>query len=710
MTGAWTSGPAYDPRSSGGVTVIDGSTFCVSGVGGEVWPDRAEGLFVRDTRLLSGWRLAVNGSIPQPLGTETPQPFSATFIGRVPPQSGHSDSTLMVVVRRYVGDGMREDIELHNLSASSCQVELTLDLDADFADLFEVKGGRVQPAAIGSAADGAGLRLWPERGDNTAALHVRAEGCTLDKRKMSWQVSLPARGTWSAVVEYVASFDGLELTPSHPRGFPLEETIPASRMQDWRAGGPAVTTGDGDLAAVLRQSVLDLGALRIFDPRHPERAVVAAGAPWFMALFGRDSLLTSWMVLPLDEQLALGTLQTLAAHQGRQENPLTEEQPGRILHEVRFGHATRSALGGTAYFGSIDATPLFVMLMAEVRRWGCGLDDVKALLPHADRALEWISHYGDQDGDGFVEYERMNPEGLLNQGWKDSFDGVNFADGTLAQGPIALAEVQGYVYAAYLARAELADEFDDHALAASLRDRAAKLKQDFNNAFWLPEKGYFAIALDGHKRPVDALASNMGHCLWTGIVDDDKAESVADHLLSPQMFSGWGIRTLASNMGAYNPMSYHNGSVWPHDNAICAAGLARYGFMRHAQRVVQALVDVSGHFGHRLPELLCGFDHGEFGSPIEYPTSCSPQAWASAAPLLAIRTLLRLDPVAAQAMLSYGPAVPRRYLPLTIERLRIGFAEVTLRIDNDGWQIDGLPDHFTVREPGRTMARTIASR
>ena len=297
--------------------------------------------------------------------------------------------------------------------------------------------------------------------------------------------------------------------------------------------------------------------------------------------------------------------------------------------------AARSLGGGSVYYGSIDSTPLFVMLLGELHLWGAEPADVAELLPAADRALDWIEQYGDRDGDGYVEYERATDRGLRNQGWKDSFDGVTFADGRIADTPIALAEVQGYAYAAYVARAEIAERAGDTGTAERWLDRAAALRVSFNRDFWLPEHGWFALGLDRDKRPIDSLASNIGHCLWTGIVDEDKAEPVAEHLLSPEMFTGWGVRTLASSMSAYNPMSYHNGSVWPHDNALIAAGLMRYGYVEHAQRIATGLLDAAARFGGRLPELFCGFDRTEFDAPVPYPTSCSPQAWAAASPTAA---------------------------------------------------------------------------
>jgi glycogen debranching enzyme len=289
-----------------------------------------------------------------------------------------------------------------------------------------------------------------------------------------------------------------------------------------------------------------------------------------------------------------------------------------------------------------------------------------------------------------VEYRRKTSHGLANQGWKDSWDGINFADGTIADPPIALAEVQGYCYAAYRARAQLARHAGDLTGAASWRKKAKQLKRDFNERFWLADRGWYAVGLDGDKRPIDALTSNIGHCLWTGIADKDKAASVARLLMSPEMFSGWGVRTLASSMGAYNPMSYHNGSVWPHDNAICAAGLMRYGYVEHAQRIADGIVDAAPAFSYRLPELFCGFDRAEFGTPVPYPTSCSPQAWAAAAPLLLLHSLLRFAPDVGSRQLWVAPEVPDRYLPLRVSGLRVAKSRLAVDVGEGTFEITGL--------------------
>jgi glycogen debranching enzyme len=638
------------------------------------------------------------------LTVQQSEPYAATFIGHLPPRGGLASDSLLAVRRRYVGDGMREDITIRNTASHPAACLVTLAAAADFADLFEVKRGqtRAGPSARTVAGTSA-LTFQDRRGERQAGLLIDGDGqpqATGDT--LSWQATIPARGEWTASIEAVPVVDGIPLTPHHPRGQPAEHAVPARRLREWRRSAPQVQTAEPHLTAVLRRSVEDIGALRIFDPEYSSRAVVAAGAPWFMALFGRDSLLTSWMLLPWDDSLALGTLQTLAGRQGRATDPASEEEPGRILHEVRFGPAASLALGGrSAYYGTADATPLFVMVLGELRRWGRHNAAAENLLPHADRALDWIAHHGDADGDGFIEYSRKTGQGLANQGWKDSPDGINFADGRIAQPPIALAEVQGYCYAAYRARAAFAREAGDEPYARHWDGKAAHLKRAFNRAFWLPGQGWFAVALDRDKRPVDALTSNIGHCLWTGIADADKAATVADRLLSDDMFSGWGIRTLATSMSAYDPMSYHNGSVWPHDNALCAAGLMRYGLTGHAQRVAQAIFDAAAHFGYRLPELFCGFPREEYPVPIPYPTSCSPQAWAAAAPLQLLATMLRITPQPSAGRIWCAPAIPGPYLPLRVTGLRLGQAHLTIDIHGDDWDLTGLDGTGIelVREP-----------
>ncbi len=676
------------------ITLVEGSSFAISAPNGNMVPGSAEGFFFRDTRFLSGLRLEVNGQVPEALATATPEPFAATFVSRVRPRPGRADSTILVIRHRYIGRGMREDVIVRNFGEEPAYCAIKLAYEADFADLFEVKEGRTSTDGEHAVArSGDDLIFRQRRGSHVRGVRISlSETPAIDAHLASFEAIIPPRGEWSVCQQFSCAIDGHEIEPRWVCGQPVERAKPAERMAQWRRQVPILDTDHEGLRTVVTRSSEDLGALRIFDPDFPERTVVAAGAPWFMTLFGRDSLITSWMALLVDPDLALGVLQTLARFQGEEVNPRNEEEPGRILHEMRFGEASSLSLGGgKVYYGTADATPLFVMLLGELRRWGLAPEQVDQLLPHADRALDWIDHYGDRDGDGYVEYQRTTDRGLVNQGWKDSGDGVRFADGRLPQTPVALCEIQGYVYGAYLARAYFAGEQGDQETSTRLRQKAATLKANFNRDFWLDDRDWLAMGLDRDKKPIDALTSNMGHCLWTGILDADKATIVAKRLLSRDMFSGWGVRTLATSMSGYNPISYHCGSVWPHDNAIIAAGLMRYGFVREAQRVIMAMLDAAALQGGRLPELFSGMDRLELPMVVGYPTSCSPQAWAAASPLLMLRTLLRLDPWVPRGKVWLHPALPEQIGRLRVDRIPLGGCRVSVEVEGDSVKVEGLP-------------------
>ena len=738
MADPWTyAGPVAQLRpNSGTVTLVDESTFAISASAGDIssrWPP--QGLFVRDTRILSRFEILVNGSRTEPLAAVTDDPFSSTFVSRCLPPHGRADSTLMVFRSRYVGQGMREDITIRNFGdePSFCSVELFVG--ADFADLFAVKEGRDRDGAhddpvsgtvtcdIKGGANGGTDRTSSGLGTPTMTFSYRRGGVTrgvevrfngpvrLDHDLATFEMIVPPRGEWSTCVEVAPVIDGISIDPRYRCGQPVERAEPAERLALWRRQVPQVETDHPGLKNVVARSAEDLGALRIFDPDYPKRMVVAAGAPWFMTVFGRDSLLTAWMALLVDPDLALGVLQTLARFQGNEVDPRHDEQPGRILHEMRFGDAASLSLGGgSIYYGSADATPLFVMLLGELRRWGVAGELVDELLPNAERAIEWIEQFGDADGDGYVEYHRATDRGLTNQGWKDSWDGIRYADGRVAEAPIALCEVQAYTYGAFLARAHFAVEVGDTATHERFRAKAANLKAAFNRDFWLEDKGWFAVGLDADKRPIDSLTSNIGHCLWTGIVDEDKAGQVAAKLVSPEMFSGWGVRTLAANNGGYNPISYHCGSVWPHDTAIVAAGLARYGFDGAAQQLILALLDAAVAQGGRLPELFSGLDRGELSVPVGYPTSCSPQAWSAASPLLCLRTLLRLDPWIPQGKTWLCPNLPEGIGHLKVEGIPLAGARVTIEVGDEvpgGVSITGLPPEIEVIHEPRHPATAV---
>jgi glycogen debranching enzyme len=687
----WNADTAAGPLGAGSVTLVEGSSFCISSPTGDIHADRPHGVFVRDTRILSDWSLLINGHPLEPLTAETTEPYRALFVGRVPRSDGYADSPLLVERLREVGAGIQEHITVRNYSREPVECAVALEVGADFADLFEVKEARVQRRWNETRqADAGTLTIRAVWQDVVKTVVIQAPGAHLSADTVAFRVSLPAHGHWSTVLTVVPGIEEAGLGVFfHPGGDGLSPRD--QHRREWVAKIPVLQMGNRSIERTLRRSYDDLGALRIEDPGHPERVVVAAGAPWFMTLFGRDSLWASAMAMPVDPSLALGTLQTLADRQGSVVDLMTEEEPGKILHEVRLDVSSGLSLGGkSSYYGSVDATPLFLMVLGAVSRWGFAADSIKALLPHADRALNWIMNYGDKDGDGFVEYQRLNDQGLINQGWKDSWDGINFADGTLAEPPIALCEVQAYVYVAYLSRAWLAYNAGDMALGNELTERAARLKKQFNEQFWIPERGYYAIALDGRKRQVDACASNMGHCLLLGLIDEDKAPQVAAHLMSPEMFSGWGVRTLASNMGAYNPASYHNGSVWPHDNAIVAAGLLRYGFVAEAQRIATGIMDAAEFSDGRLPELFCGFSRDRLATPVPYPTACSPQAWAATAPIQIVSSLMRYDAVVSAGGVWLDPVLPESFGDLHITNAPLGGGRITIDIADSVPSVHGL--------------------
>jgi len=438
---------------------------------------------------------------------------------------------------------------------------------------------------------------------------------------------------------------------------------------------------DGDLLDLaIRRSVADLRLLRNDGPRHGEH-YLAAGVPWFTTLFGRDSIITALQVLPFMPDVARETLHVLADWQATEDDPDRDMEPGKILHELRIGELARTGeLPHRPYYGSIDSTPLWLILLDETYRWTGDLDLVRELWPNAIAALEWIDRYGDRDGDGFVEYERRTPQGLLNQGWKDSGDAIRHRDGIPADPPIALVEVQGYVYDAKRRMASLAERLGDRQLSKHLLVEAVELEQRFNAAFWMPDLRYYAMALDRDKRQVGGIGSNAGHCLWSGIVPDDRVDAVVDRLLDPSMDCGWGIRTYASGQPGYNPVGYHTGTVWPHDNALIAAGMKRAGRHDAADRVASRIFEAAQHSpDFRLPELFCGFDRGLAEVPVPYPVACSPQAWAAATPLSLLQTMLGMHADAAKNILELDrPHLPAWLGKVTVHELRVGDRTVDL--------------------------------
>jgi glycogen debranching enzyme len=632
---------------AGSMTLVDGRSFVMSDVVGDI-DGGISGLVHADNRFLSRLVVRVEGHSLESLSAGTWNPFHAVWASRFRRDlttAASSASSGLMIRRRFLEVGLREEFEIRNLSPQPASFTVRVLVAADFAHIFEVKAG-VARARRPFSVDGAALVASSADGD----LAVRVTPTPAPKQiliesgEMIWHLDLPARSgeTIHVTVEPLIGHE-TRGAPSSDRAA-LFEAIPLRRLASWEATVPRLISDDSRLARVVEQSLEDIAALRIFDDEHPERVVVAAGAPWFMTLFGRDSLITAYMCLPFAPELAVGVLHSLADLQGRVDDPESEEQPGKILHELRRRGGGGPFSRSSRYYGTIDATPLFVMLAAEAWRWGAlAPADLPSLMPAIDAAMGWIATDGDIDGDGFVEYHRRSPRGLANQGWKDSWDGITFADGTMPVGPIALAEVQGYCYAAHIGAAELWGALGRDDDAQHARSRALELRKRFNAMFWNADRGWFVLGLDGAKRQIDALATNAGHALWAGIADPELADQYLGHLGGSAMFTGWGLRTLSSEMGAYDPLSYHNGSVWPHDSALCAAGAARYGDSKLAQRIAGGLLDAATRCSTRLPELFAGLSNIDVPSPVAYPSSCSPQAWASASVLLLIRALTGFD-------------------------------------------------------------------
>jgi glycogen debranching enzyme len=699
-TSPWqrTGEPASLGDPHGLVTLVEGQAFCLCSRTGDIGTGSPQGVFFADTRLVSSADLRIDGLPLEPLAVARIAGFAADFVARTRPAEGMPHPPL-IVRRRRLGVVLREDIEVRNPRPDPVRCRVTLTVATDFADLFAVKESRavargaqaveVHPTSLLFSWQYEGVRRRVEVSFSGSELSVTEVGAT-------WHLTIAAHSTATVTWDVDTAF-GARWFGSPPGSGLVDTSASRERSAAWLASTPQVKTDHAGLAAAFAQAIDDVGALRLFDPLGRRRPVIAAGAPWFMTLFGRDSLITSYMALPVDPSLALGVLEALAELQGQRVDPHTEEEPGRIMHETRFLDADDASFAsGSVYYGTVDATPLFVVVLAELSRWGLPEPDLRALLPHADRALDWIEDFGDRDGDGYVEYLKHAPHGLDNQGWKDSWDGIRYHDGRVAQAPIALCEVQGYVYAAFVGRAEMAERLGDEATAARYRRKAVDLRHAFNHDFWIEERGWLAVGLGPDKDRIDSLASNMGHCLWSGILDEEHADAVRARLTGPSMWTGWGLRTLGADEPAFDPASYHCGSVWPHDNALAVVGFARYGFHDDAHRVMGGLLDAARHWDGRLPELFCGLDRADVATPVPFPTSCSPQAWAAASPLVFVRVLLGFAPDVPNGRCTIDPRLPDGITRLRVEDLRLWDTRVDVTVDESGVEVR-LPAGLDVR-------------
>ena len=656
---------------------VDGTSFILSARNGDI-NGGTNGLFVRDARYLSRWRLQVDGLTPQLLSSHHVDPYSnLVFLmnsegGSLPPNA------VSIRRRRVVGGGMEEEVQLESHLDRDLELEMRLDVEADFLDLFDVKARafanprdhvfaepEVDPDTERNAvapSPGGTLAFEQRRGRFSGRVVVDAYPApVVDGRGMAWKVSLPAHGSFQATVVVGLQIDGQPV----PRRHRLDDIGGVRGGRDGVDGAAPVLarvqTGWHALQATYERAADDLFTLLIDEPDLAS-GLPAAGLPWFMTVFGRDTLITAYQVLPAGQWLGWSAIETLARLQSTVDDPDRDAQPGKIIHELRRGPAAING-GHFPYYGTVDAPMLFVILLNELWRWTGDDDRVRRFRPNVAAALHWMRGEGDPDHDGFIEWECRAPSGLQNQAWKDSWDAFRHHDGSLATGPLASCEVQGYAYDALRRAAELAARpWGDADLAAELSNEADAMYRRFNERFWSEDRGgFYVLALDGAKRQVDSMTSNMGHLLWSGIAPPERAEVVAGQLVSSPLFSGWGVRTMSRDDLGFNPISYHCGTVWPHDNSIAVAGLHSYGLHVQANRLMTAVIDAAREFpGHRLPEVFAGYGRDVCPFPVEYPTASSPQAWACGSSMLMLRAALGLEPDGGTRGVRIDPHLPAR--------------------------------------------------
>jgi glycogen debranching enzyme len=679
------------------LAVKEGDTFLYCDMEGNL-DDRKEyglGLYHRDTRFLSLFKMKISGRDPVLLSSSAERAYMS-YVDLTNPELFEDgemvvpQQTLNVRRVRAIKGRLFERVRVKNYNPYPVRLTISFVMAADFADIFEVRGlareaeGHHEPPS----AEGRQAR-FAYKGQDGVIRETLIEFDPVpdrievvgDRVEVELVLLLAPHQTGLISTKFDPIVDGV-------RPIPMEFDAAVHQLrrsyEDWERDATQISTDNELFNQLLVRGLRDLRALYT---KTEQGGILAAGIPWYVAVFGRDSLIASHQLLTLNPRPARETLELLALYQGKEVDAWRDEEPGKILHEIRRGElAGAGEVPHTRYYGSVDATPLFVILFAQYVRWTDDLEFARKLLPNVRAALEWIDTYGDADHDGFVEYLTQSPRGMANQGWKDSFDSVVHADGRLAVGPIALVEVQAYVYMAKQRVADVFEMLGDPDTAARLRREALELRIRFNQEFWMEEEQYFAQALDGDKRQVKSIVSNPGHALYCDVVDSEKAAHVARRLLQPEMFSGWGIRTMSKSASAYNPMSYHNGSVWPHDNALIAAGLKRYGFLKATNRVATAIFDAAIHADYmRLPELFCGFTRRTPNQPVGYPVANSPQAWAAGAPFLMLQAILGLSARAHENMLTINkPHLPPWLNVVELRNLRVGRSTTSLIFRREG--------------------------
>jgi glycogen debranching enzyme len=644
------------------VKILDGNTFVVSDSRGDIEAssDDPTGLFAWDMRFLSTWVLTLNGQRLNTLSVDDVQYFEVRFFLVPGTGSVYVNATLSVVRRRSVTEGFHEQLVIMNHDAQPVDIGVRIDAGSDFADLFEVKDALKKQGDYERRVEKNRLVLGYHRERFTRETIISSSApAEVDEGGFTFRIRIPPHGQWSTEFDVSSVQLGKQARPELRKERPGQSSERERDLERWMTTAPQLESDWDWLKVTYNRSLVDLAALR-FSPRSlPGQSLPAAGLPWFMTMFGRDSIFTSLQAMPFTPDLAATTLRALAQRQGTRIDDFREEEPGRILHEMRFGELTAfEERPHSPYFGNADATALFVVLLDEYEQWTGDTRLVRELEPSARAALAWLDEYGDRLGNGYVSYQRKQETGLENQCWKDSWDSIAFHDGSLPGFPRATCELQGYAYDAKMRGARLARSiWKQAAYAEELERQAAELKRRFNKDFWVEDGEFFALALDQEGRQVDALSSNIGHLLWSGIVDRSKAKALVEHLMGPRLFSGWGIRTMAEGEGRYNPIGYHVGAVWPFDCSFIAWGLRRYGYKEEAATIAAGILDAARFFLGRLPEAFGGYHRAETKYPVQYPTSCSPQAWSTGAPLLFLRTMLGLEPSGEHLVVD--PVLPR---------------------------------------------------
>jgi glycogen debranching enzyme len=698
------------------LTINQGTTFMVTDLDGQIAADSELGVFADDTRFVSFYAISADGSAWRRLTSAATTYYASraylindafeTEAGAIP------SGTVGLVVSRTICDGIHEDLDITNYGLTSVKFNLEVALRSDFADIFEVRAhkfvrrGRVvtewdegQQTLRTSYTNRDFERVFTYCLSDSGSPPVYANG------RITFPILLESRANWHSCCEYTFGVQGRTRRPLR-RCYHLPKNTRADELErQWMARATALTSANEDLYRLYRQSVEDIGALRLHDhDSAPDVWIPAAGVPWFVTIFGRDSLIVSLQNMLVYPGFARGTLKKLAELQATERDDWRDAEPGKIPHEIRFGElAHLDLIPHTPYYGTADATALYLIVLHEAWKWLGDQDLLREFRDAALRCLEWIDRDGDLDGDEFQEYQTRSRQGYENMGWKDAGDAVVYPDGTLVKGPKALCELQGYTFDAWMRSAELFDLLGEPGQAATLRAKAARLQTRFEDRFWCEDVGYYAFALDGDKQTVKTIASNTGHCLWSGLVRPDRAGRVVQRLVQPDMWSGWGIRTLSALNPAYNPFSYQCGSVWPHDNALIAMGFKRYGFAAEAARVARDISEAASRFAsYRLPELYAGVQREPSTFPVQYPGANVPQAWACGATFQLLQAILGIQADAPSNRLYVDPELPPWLPDVTLHGLRVGEATLELTFFREAertrWDAKVLTGRIEVQE------------